>query len=97
MCQNRHISSLCTKPLLSQVEALSLPKTFVSLSISFSYDKVVFSSLHSQPNSSFPQKIDVNIVANDLFRIVNAIVDNLNLDGFKKLYKGSGVALTIPK
>ena len=53
--------------------------------------------LHSQPNSSFPQKFDVNIVANDLVRIVNAIVDNLNLDGFKKLYKGSGVALTIPK
>lgn len=78
MCQNRHISSLCTKPLLSQVEALSLPKTFVSLSISFSYGKVVFSSLHSQPNSSFPQRIDENIAANDLVRIVNAIVDISN-------------------
>lgn len=38
----------------------------------------------------FPQRIDENIVANDPVRIVNAVVDNLNLDSFKKLYKETG-------
>ncbi len=30
----------------------------------------------------FPQRIDENIAANDPVRIVNAVVDNLNLDNF---------------
>ena len=34
----------------------------------------------------FPQRIDENIAADDPVRIVNAVVDNLNLDNFKKLY-----------
>lgn len=44
------------------------------------------------PNQTvlFPQRIDENIAANDPVRIVNAIVDNLNLDGLKKLYKEAG-------
>ena len=38
----------------------------------------------------FPQRIDEDIAENDPVRIVNAIVDSLNLEAFKKLYKERG-------
>ena len=38
----------------------------------------------------FPQRIDEDIADNDPVRIVNAIVDNLDLEAFKKLYKEKG-------
>ena len=47
------------------------------------------------PNQTvlFPQRIDENIAANDPVRIVNAVIDNLNLESFKKLYKETGLSL----
>ena len=44
------------------------------------------------PNQTllFPQRIDENIAENDPVRIINAVVDSLNLDRFKKLYKETG-------
>ena len=43
------------------------------------------------PNQTvlFPQRIDENIATNASVHIVNAVVDNLNLDNFKKLYKAT--------
>lgn len=38
----------------------------------------------------FPQRIDEDIAKNDPVRIVNTIVDSLNLESFKKLYKEKG-------
>ena len=38
----------------------------------------------------FPQRIDEDIAGNDPVRIINAIVDSLNLESFKKLYKERG-------
>ena len=38
----------------------------------------------------FPQRIDEDIAETDPVRIVNAIVDSLNLEAFKKLYKEKG-------
>ena len=38
----------------------------------------------------FPQRIDEDIAENDPVRIVNAIVDSLNLEVFNKLYKEKG-------
>ena len=38
----------------------------------------------------FPQRIDEDIADNDPVRIVNAIVDGLDLEAFKKLYKEKG-------
>ena len=38
----------------------------------------------------FPQRIDKDIAENDPVRIVNAIVDSLNLEAFNKLYKERG-------
>ena len=45
----------------------------------------------------FPQQIDENIADNDPVRIISAIVDNLNLDSFHKLYKESGRCPYHPK
>jgi transposase len=45
----------------------------------------------------FPQRIDEDIAKTDPVRIVNAIVDSLNLDGFKKLYKETGRSPYHPK
>lgn len=45
----------------------------------------------------FPQRIDENIADNDPVRIISAIVDNLNLESFHKLYKESGCCPYPPK
>ncbi len=79
-------------------KALLLPKVFVSLGIKF----FVMAKLHFRPyipNQTvlFPQRIDENIVANDPVRIVNAVIDNLNLESFKKLYKETGRCPYHPK
>ena len=89
LCQNADTAFfLCAKPRLSQARALLLPKVFVSLGIKF----FVMAKLHFRPyipNQTvlFPQRIDENIAATDPVRIVNAVIDNLNLESFKKLYK----------
>ena len=51
------------------------------------------------PNQTllFPQRIDENIAENDPVRIINAVVDSLNLDCFKKLYKETGRCAYHPK
>lgn len=51
------------------------------------------------PNQTvlFPGRIDENIAANDPVHIVNAVVDNLNLDNLKKLYKDTGRSAYHPK
>ena len=38
----------------------------------------------------FPQRIDENIPSDDPVRILNAMVDNLDLSSFHKLYKEFG-------
>ena len=93
-----HNLFLCAKPRLSQARALLLPKVYVTLGISF----FVMAKLHFRPyipNQTvlFPQRIDENIAADDPVRIVNAVVDNLNLDNFKKLYKETGRSAYHPK
>ncbi len=44
------------------------------------------------PNQTvlFPQRIDENIAKNDPVRMVDALVESLNLEGFRKLYKECG-------
>ena len=99
LCQNAGTTFfLCAKPRLSQARALLLPKVYVTLGIKF----FVMAKLHFRPyipNQTilFPQRIDENIAADDPVRIVNAVVDNLNLDNFKKLYKETGRCAYHPK
>ncbi len=45
----------------------------------------------------FPQRIDEDIAENDPVRIVNAVVDSLNLENFNKLYKERGRSPYHPK
>ena len=86
-----HSLFLCAKPGLSQARALLLPKVYVTLGISFFVmAKLHFCSYIPNQTVLFPQRIDENIAADDPVRIVNAVVDNLNLDNFKKLYKETG-------
>ena len=47
-------------------------------------DKDTFSFLQSQPNRSFPQRIDEDIAENDPVRMVDALVEGLNLEKFQK-------------
>ncbi len=51
------------------------------------------------PNQTvlFPQKIDENIPADEPVHIINGVVDSLNLDGFRKLYKESGRSAYHPR
>lgn len=58
--------------------------------------------LHFRPHINnrlvlFPQRIDEDIAENDPVRIMNAVVDSLNLDNFKKLYKERGRSPYHPK
>ena len=51
------------------------------------------------PNQTvfFPQRIDADIAADAPVRIVNAIVDSLDLDNFSRLYKATGRCPYHPK
>ena len=91
MCQKAHLLILCTKPRLSQTGALLLPKDFVSLGIiSFTMAKIHFRPYNSNQTVLFPQRIDADIAENDPVRMVNALVESLNLESFRKLYKECG-------
>ncbi len=51
------------------------------------------------PNQTvlFPERIDENIADDAPVRVINAIVDHLNLESFKKLYKSTGRCAYHPK
>ena len=51
------------------------------------------------PNQTvlFPQRIDENIAESDPVRLVSTLVDHLNLDGFKNIYKETGRCPYHPK
>ena len=84
-------SFLRTKPRLSQAGALLLPKDFVSLGIIIStMAKIHFRPYNSNQTVLFPQRIDEDIAENDPVRMVNALVESLNLESFRKLYKECG-------
>ncbi len=97
-------SNLKTVMDFSFYDKINIAKTeetetcFVSLGIKF----FVMAKLHFRPyipNQTvlFPQRIDENIAATDPVRIVNAVIDNLNLESFKKLYKETGRCPYHPK
>ena len=45
----------------------------------------------------FSSKIDEDIAENDPVRMVDALVEGLNLESFRKLYKECGRSLTTPE
>ena len=91
VCQNAHLFFLCTKPRLSQAGALLLPKDFVSLSITFyTMTKIHFRPYNPNQTVLFPPRIDEDIAEHDPVRMVDALVESLNLESFRKLYKECG-------
>ena len=51
--------------------------------------------LHFRPYTTkqillFPQRIDENIAEDDPVRLVNGLIDQLDLTSFRKLYKAAG-------
>ena len=89
---------LRTKPRLSQAGALLLPKDFVSLgNKNFTMTKIHFRSYNPNQTVLFPQRIDEDIAENDPVRMVDALVESLNLESFRKLYKECGRSPYHPK
>jgi transposase len=82
---------LISKAELSQAQPLHFPKIFIILGIqNFHMAKLHFRPYISNQTLLFPNRIDEDIAANDPVRIVNALVDSLELSGIKALYKEYG-------
>ena len=97
MCQNCHILFMRKAPTFSS-QGFVISQSFCN----FRHTFYIMAKLHFRPyipNQTvlFPQRIDENIADNAPVRIVNAIVDSLNLDNFKKLYKETGRCPYHPK
>ena len=50
--------------------------------------KIHFRPYNPNQTVLFPQRIDEDIADNDPVRMVDALVESLNLESFRKLYKG---------
>ena len=59
--------------------------------------KIHFRPYNPNQTVLFPQRIDEDIPAEDPVRILNAMVDNLDLSSFHKLYKELGRAPYHPR
>jgi len=79
------------KPRLSQARALSCPKVFVPLGVQTND----MTKLHFRPYTSkqpvlFPQRIDEDIAEDDPVRIIDAVLDGIDLKRIFELYKPDG-------
>ena len=59
--------------------------------------KLHFRPYNPKQNLLFPQRLDEDIAENDPVRVVDAVIDDLRLDNFKKLYKEQGRCPYHPK
>ena len=59
--------------------------------------KIHFRSYNPNQTVLFPQRIDEDIAENDPVRMVDALVEGLNLESFRKLYKECGRSPYHPK
>ncbi len=59
--------------------------------------KIHFRPYNSNQTVLFPQRIDEDIAENDPVRMVDALVESLNLESFRKLYKECGRSPYHPK
>ena len=92
MCQNRHILFF-----LSQSPDFLKPGLCYVVKFLYLCDKVLknMAKIHFRPYTTkqillFPQRIDENIAEDDPVRLVNDLIDNLDLTSFRKLYKEYG-------
>ena len=59
--------------------------------------KIHFRPYNPNQTVLFPQRIDEDIAENDPVRMVDALVESLNLESFRKLYKECGRSPYHPK
>ena len=59
--------------------------------------KIHFRPYNPNQTVLFPQRIDEDIAENDPVRMVDALVEGLNLESFRKLYKECGRSPYHPK
>ena len=92
VCQNRHILFF-----LSQSPDFLKPGLCYVVKFLHLCDKVLknMAKIHFRPYTTkqillFPQRIDENIAEDDPVRLVNGLIDNLDLTSFRKLYKEYG-------
>ena len=79
------------RPDFHKAGALLLPKDFVSFRHKiFTMTKIHFRPYNSNQTVLFPQRIDEDIAEHDPVRMVDALVESLNLESFRKLYKECG-------
>ncbi len=97
VCQNAHLLFLCTKAPTFTSRGFVIPKNFVSLSITFyTMTKIHFRPYNPNQTVLFPPRIDEDIAEHDPVRMVDALVESLNLESFRKLYKECGRSPTHP-
>lgn len=61
------------------------------------YTKLHFRDYNPKQMTLFPQRLDKDIAENDPVRAVDAVIDSLRLDNFKKLYRERGRSPYHPK
>ena len=59
--------------------------------------KIHFRDYNPKQTILFPQRLDKDIADNDPVRVVDAVIDNLKLENFRKLYKERGRSPYHPK
>ncbi len=91
VCQNRHILIFyCKAPTFSS-QGFVMSKNFRIFGRSFlSMAKIHFRPYTTKQILLFPQRIDENIAEDDPVRLVNSLIDMLDLTSFRKLYKEYG-------
>ena len=91
VCQNRHILLFYRKAPTFSSQGFVMSKIFCTFGPSFkSMAKIHFRPYTTKQILLFPQRIDENIAEDDPVRLVNGLIDQLDLTSFHKLYKGYG-------
>ena len=91
VCQNRHILFFYRKAPTFSSQGFVMSKIFCTFGPSFkSMAKIHFRPYTTKQILLFPQRIDENIAEDDPVRLVNGLIDQLDLTSFHKLYKGYG-------
>ena len=89
--QNRHILLFYRKAPTFSSQGFVMSKIFCTFGPSFkSMAKIHFRPYTTKQILLFPQRIDENIAEDDPVRLVNGLIDQLDLTSFHKLYKGYG-------
>ena len=89
--QNRRILLFYRKAPTFSSQGFVMSKIFCTFGPSFkSMAKIHFRPYTTKQILLFPQRIDENIADDDPVRLVNGLIDQLDLTSFRKLYKGYG-------